>query len=145
MTTNAKTSQGIQLKRGDGATTEVFTLIAEINSIDGPDEKAKQIDVSTLDSTGHEYIAGLFEGGSIKITGNSVFSNAQQTGLRADMISGVRRNFKLLLTDTVTTSPTTYSFTAVVVAFGIKGEVDKQVMFSAELKISGVPTIAAAA
>lgn len=140
MTTNATTSQGVQLKRGDGATpTEVFTLVAEIQNFNGPTEAAKQIDVSTLDSTAHEYIGGLTDGGEVQISGNFVGSNAQQQGLRADMLARTRRNFKLLLTDD-NSSPTTAAFAAVVTSFSIKGGVDKQIEFSASLKISGLVT-----
>lgn len=139
--TLATTSQGVQLRRGDGATpTEGFTLIAEIQNINGPNESTKQIDVTNLDSEAREYINGLIDGGEVSFDGNFVGSNAQQQGLRDDMVDGVLRNFELALADD-DTNPTTISFSAIVTAFGIKSAVDTQVTFSATLKLSGLAEI----
>ena len=133
---NAITSQGTQLLRGNGATpTEVFTLVNEIHTFTGPDEKTKQIDVTNLDSTRREFINGLADSGEVKCTGNWIGNNAQQQGCRSDMYAGTQRHFHLVFADT-----TLAAFTALVTAVGTKMSVDKQVEFDITLKITGAIT-----
>ena len=55
MSSNALESQGMAIKRGDGASPEVFTTIPEVRSINGPDGSASEIDVSDLSSTSREF------------------------------------------------------------------------------------------
>lgn len=140
MTTNAIKAQGVALKRGDGATpTEVFTLIAEITDFTGPQQSSKPIEVTSLDSTAHEYIAGLQDGGQVSFNLNYVPSNVPQQGLLSDFNSGLKRNFQLILTDGATT-PTKVAFAAVVIAHQLKGQVNDRVTGSATLKITGAVT-----
>lgn len=138
MPTRAVTSQQNQLRRGDGGGSEIFTLVAEILNYNGPTESAKQIDVTSVDSVAHEFISGLIDSGAMSFSGNLIGADAQQNGLRADMIARVRRNFQLMIPGVgVGGADRTYSFAALVVKFGIKGSVDKQVEFDADLKITG--------
>ena len=53
---NAVSSYGTLLKIGDGGGTEVFTPLAEVKSIEGPDMETDIIDVTTHSSAG----AGAF-------------------------------------------------------------------------------------
>lgn len=138
MTTQAIKSQGVQLKRGDGATpTEAFTLVAEITQFTGPQQTAKAIPATSLDSTSHEYIPGLRDGGQLAFDCNYVPGDAGQQGVLADLAAGTKRNYQLLLTDQAT--PTKITFATVVTSHVIKGQVDDKVMASMSLKISGVP------
>jgi hypothetical protein len=144
MTTKATSGQKVQFERGDGATTEVFTKVAEITSFTGPSRTAKEIDVTSVDSDAMEYIAGVMDAGEVSIEGNYVGSDAAQQGLQADLTNRVRRNFKFLLNDPTTPStgaPTTIAFAAVVKSFGIKGGVNAKIDFTCALRITGVPTI----
>lgn len=138
MTTKATTSQGVKLQRGDGAMTEVFTTIAEIHQFTGPQQSSKQIQVTSLDSTAQEYIAGLRDGGQVAFDMNYVPSDVPQQGLLTDLGSGHASNYKLLLTDGATT-PTAIAFKAIVISHQIKGQVDDRIMASVSLKISGTP------
>src|SRR5687767_6528523 len=125
MATKAIGTAGTKLLRGDGAGPEVFTVIAEIISFSGPTESAKQIDVTSMDSTAREYIAGLRDSGEISFDCNLVTSSATQQGLREDMDDRVQRNFRLILMDnTVEADRTTVNFTAVVTNFTWKGATD---------------------
>lgn len=139
---NPVSSQGATLKRGDGAGSETFTLVAKIQNITGPAITAPQIDVTTLDSTGREYIAGLSDGGEVSFDFLWDAANAQQQGVRTDLDSGVVRNFKLVINDPgAGLIKTTISFAAVVTAFGpFNFAVDTPVSVSVTLKISGDPT-----
>ena len=67
MTTAAQIGAGTLFKRGDGASPEVFTTIAEVTSVDGPTSVFDIIDVTTMESTGNdrEFIAGKGDPGGI--------------------------------------------------------------------------------
>lgn len=140
MATKAKSTRGIQLQRGDGGGTEVFTTIGEVTNIKGPSEKAGQLDATSFDSTAMEFIAGLSDPGEITFDVNFVGSDAQQQGLRTDLRNGTLRNFKLKLNDHATT-PTTVAFAAIVTsAPELSGSVNQVLKGSCSLKISGTPT-----
>ncbi len=140
MTTNAKSSKGIKLKRGDGAVSEGFTTIGEVKSFKGPSEKVTQIDATSFDSTGMEYIAGLSDSGEVTFEVLFVGSDAQQQGLRTDLRAGTLRNFKLDLNDHVS-DPTIVSFAAIVTAApDLSASVNQAVTGSCGLRISGLPT-----
>lgn len=140
MTTKAISSQGVKLKRGDGAASnEVFTTIGEVLSFTGPTESAKQIDVTSLDSSSREYIAGLRDGGEVSFDFNLVCSDLMQRGIKSDLANRVTRNWTLELTDDQT-SPTKIAFAAIVTSFSIKGTVDDRIVGSCSLKISGDAT-----
>jgi len=128
-------SQGIVLKRGDGATpTEAFAAVPKLRSLSGPDGSATEIDITTLDSTAREYALGLKDSGTITIEGNYVPTDTQQAGLRADWGARTLRNFELHFTD----SPATvWAFSAFVTSFSTDAAVDEVLTFSATLRISG--------
>lgn len=140
MATKAKSSKNVKLQRGDGGGTEVFTTIAEVTSVKGPSEKAAQIDATSFDSTGMEYISGLSDSGEVTFDVNFVGSDAQQQGLRTDLRAGTVRNFRLILNDHLTT-PTTVAFAAIVTAAPeLNIGVNQVVKGSCSLKVSGTPT-----
>jgi hypothetical protein len=131
---NAINAQGVNLQRGNGAAPEVFATVGEITQFDGPGGSATVIDVSTLQSTAREKRIGLADEGQFTLQMNLDPSDATQTGLRADRIGRVKRNFKLVLTDTALT---TLSFAAFVLEFKISGAVDQVVKAAVTLEITG--------
>ena len=70
MTDNALLGIGSALQRGDGASPEVFTTIAEILSIGGPSLTAGTVDATSMESLDRyaEFIAGLKDGGEVSFT-----------------------------------------------------------------------------
>ena len=144
MATKATTTKGLKLQRGNGATpTETFTLIGEITSLNGPDESAEQIDVTSFDSTAREFRAALVDSGEVSFDMNFVGSDAQQQGLRADIRAGTVRNFKLILPDAaLEANCSTCAFAAVVTALSgpQAGGPDAAITQSCTLKVSGQPT-----
>lgn len=139
MTTKATSTKNLKLQRGDGGGTEVFTTIGEVTNFKGPSETVAEIEVTSFDSTGKEYIAGLTDGGDVTFDLNFVASNAQQQGLRTDLRSGTVRNFKIILNDHLTT-PTTVIFAAVVKAApDLSGGVNAAIKASVALRVSGLP------
>lgn len=138
--TNAKSSIGIKLKRGDGATVEGFSVIGEVTGFKGPSEKAPQLDATSFDSTAMEFVAGLPDNGEVTFDCLFVGSNVQQQGLRTDLRAGTVRNFQLNLNDH-DTDPTVCSFAAIVTgAPEVAASVNQVVKGSCSLRITGTPT-----
>lgn len=131
---NAIPSQGIKLQRDAGGNS--FTTIAEITSFTGPTESAKQVDVTSVDSTAREYLPGLRDGGEVSFEMNFVPGDAAQQGLRTDLTNRVTGSYKLVLTDDIAT-PTEIAFSAVVTSLSMKGAVDDKIAASCTLKLIG--------
>lgn len=137
MTTTSVESQGVELRRGDGGGPEVFTLVGQITSIDGPSGSAAVIDVTTLDSVAREKRMGLPDEGQITLEGIYDPAQAQQEGLRTDRAARTLRNFELVLTDLANT---TFAFSAFVLEFSLGEAVDAVVTLSVTLEITGAVT-----
>lgn len=131
---NAIISQGTTLRRGNGATPEIFQTVGEITKFDGPGGSATVIDVTTLQSSAKEKRMGLADEGQFTFTMNLDPTDTQQNGLRADRAARTIRNFQLQLTDGALT---TLTFAAFVLEFKITGGVDQAVTASVTLEISG--------
>jgi len=134
---NAIETQGTELKRGDGATPEVFTSVGEVTTFSGPGGSASVIDVTHLLSTAKEKRMGLPDEGQFTFEVNLVPSDVAQTGLRSDRAARTLRNFELVLTDV---STTTLSFAAYVTGFALSGSVDNVTKASITLEITGAVT-----
>jgi predicted secreted protein len=72
MATQAISGVGTILAIGNGASPEVFTPLAEVRTIDGPNEEAQSLEATNLDSTGgyREYIPGFLDGGDLNFEAN---------------------------------------------------------------------------
>ncbi len=134
---NAIISQGVTLRRGNGATPETFQTVGEITKFDGPGGSASVIDVTTLQSNAKEKRMGLADEGQFTFSMNLDTQDNQQNALRSDRSGRTIRNFQLQLTDTALT---TLSFSAFVLEFKITGGVDQVVTASVTLEISGPVT-----
>lgn len=130
-------TQGVVIKRGDGASPEVFTTIGEVNSIQGPGGSATTIDVTNLSSTAKNKKMGLIDEGQVTLEMKLDTADTAQTGLRTDRSNKTLRNFQIVLTD----SPaTTISFAAYVMSFALATAVDDVVTASVTLEIDGLVT-----
>lgn len=142
MASKAKPAKGTLLKIGDGGGSEVFTTIGEVLSFTGVGEEVGEIDVTSQDSTGREYISdALPDTPEMSFEVNFVGSNAQQQQLRTDLRAGTLRNFQYVLNDHAVTK-TTCAFSAIVKgfdgpSFGAPGEVYKS---NITLRRSGLST-----
>lgn len=96
---------GTLLQRGDGVTpTEGFTTVSEITNIEAPAVETDIIDLThhTSPDAYKEYVLGLRDAGEVTLEGNYVPTDATiraSTGLLADNLSGVKRNWKLVFPD----------------------------------------------
>ena len=137
--TSATAGVGSEFQVGDGASPEVFTKVAEVLSIGGPEISAEEIDVTSLDSTGgyKEYITGLKDGGSVALEVNWVKSNSQQIAMRDKLDSGVETNFRIVFSD----SPSTQAdFAGKVTGFNMAAEPGSQLKANLTVRISGQVT-----
>lgn len=143
MTTGALAAYGVLLKIGDGATSEVFTTIAEVRDIDGPELELEAKEVTSHDSGGwREYIGTLLTGGEVSFDLNFIPTNATHSyssGLIDDMVSRTRRNFQLVFSDS---GATTWKFAALVTGFKTAAAVGDELAAEVTLQITGQPTLA---
>jgi len=134
MATKAFSAQGTVVKRGNGATVEVFTAIPEIKSIGGPTGQSDVLEATNLDSTAKEYVLGLADSGEIRLGLNWDPTNAQHVNLYTDWQNRTKRNFKIIWSDP---GAADMSFAAYVQNYEVSGAVNAIVDVSITLKITG--------
>ena len=123
------------LQLGSGASPQVYTTVAEVLRCGAIGATNPEVDVTSLDSTAKEYIAGLADGNTVDFDVNWISSNTNQVSLRTSQASGSTVNFMM----TWQTSPLTYAkFDLVLLGFEI-GETtpEGQIMASVSGRISG--------
>jgi predicted secreted protein len=137
----ATSGLGTQFQRGDGGGTEVFSTIAEVQSIAGPTMKTDIIDVSNMDSPNSfkERIGGLKDPGTVTFDINFIPQNAGQKLLFADFQARTVRNFKIKWPDAANT---TASFAGLIDGWEYSSQIDKQMMVKVAIAISGAVTVA---
>ncbi len=132
MATAAISSQNTRIQIGNGAGTEVFTDIGEIRSFNGPGGQANVIDATNLASTAREKLMGLADEGQLSLDISYVPTDVQHRQLLADRRDKVKRNFKIIFSDT-----STAAFAAYVLGFTVTGGVDQLVAATVVLEITG--------
>src|ERR1051325_2584261 len=134
MATKAFSAQGTLVKRGNGATVEVFTAIPDVKTIGGPTGSSDLLEATNLDSTAKEYVLGLADSGEIRLGLNWDPTSTQHQGLFTDWQNRTRRNFKIIFSDT---GAADFSFAAFVQNYEISGGANAIVEASITLKITG--------
>jgi len=138
MATKAFSAQGTVVKRGNGATVEVFTAIPEIKTIGGPTGASDLLEATNLDSTAKEYVLGLADSGEIRLGMNWDPTNAVHVNLYTDWQNRTKRNFQIIFSDT---GAALMAFAAFVQNYEISGGVNAIVEASITLKITGAVTL----
>src|SRR3546814_13366979 len=122
MTTEAKIGHGVHLARGDGASPQVFTNVAELIDLSTPSMTKDQVEATHTDSTDgfREFIPGLKDGGEFSATMNFIPGNATQGnasgGLLNDFINETTtRDWKITFPGSPTES---WTFKAAVIQLG---------------------------
>jgi predicted secreted protein len=137
MATKARAGVGATLSMGNGASPEVFTAVAGIVNLSGPELSVEELEATSLDSTGgyKEYIPGMKDGGAVSFTMH--FSNdAQQRSLRGKLGAATTANFRV----TLPTSPVcTINFAANLTSWSQATEANAPMTADVNLKISGAP------
>jgi len=133
--TAAVLGKGATLQLGSGASPQVYTTIAEVLRCGPIGSSNPEVDVTNLDSTAKEYIAGLADGNTVEFDMNWLSSNTQQTSLRTSQAAGSTVNLRMVWQ----TSPLTRAqFNLVLLTFEM-GETtpDAQVTATVSGRISG--------
>lgn len=129
---------GTVFKIGDGASTEVFTAVAEVNSINGLNVTRKVIDVTSLDSTGgyDEFIGGSRDPGEAVLSMNFTLDN--YVTFLAEIDEDDSRNFQIVFSDT---GESTIEFAGIVTAMGTTVTTGDKVTMDVTIKASGQHSI----
>ncbi len=117
---------------GGTATPVQWTKVSNVRSYNGFDGAASEIERTNFDSTAKEFILGLFDPGQFTIEVDQDNSDAGQIALMTAQVTGLLKNFKLLLPN-----GNSATYTAYVKKFTSQGAVDQAVRRSADLRISG--------
>jgi hypothetical protein len=133
--TAAVLGKGATLGLGDGASPQVYTTIAEVMRCGAIGASNPEVDVSNLDSTAKEYIAGLADGNNVEFDMNWVQGNTEQQSLRTSAAAGATVNLRMAWQ----TSPnTTAQFDFVLLTFEMsETTVESQVSATVSGRISG--------
>ncbi len=123
------------LQLGSGASPQVYTTIAEVLRCGPIGSTNPEVDVTNLDSTAKEFIAGLAEGNNVEFDVNFIANNTEQSSLRTSQASGSTVNLRMVWQ----TSPIQNAqFDLVLLTFEISETTpDAQVMASISGRISG--------
>lgn len=137
-------SFGTLLKLGDGGSPEQFTTIAEVKDISGPALALDTEDATSHSSTGgwEEVVPTVLRSGEVTFDLNFAPTHATHnpaTGLIADMVNRVRRDFQLVFPDA---GHTTWQFSAYVTGFEPSAPVAGVLGAAVTLKVTGQPTLA---
>lgn len=130
---------GTKLKRGDGGGPEVFTAIAQVTDIKGPQLKRDTYDVSDHDSPSQweEHIGGFKRSGEVSLDIN--YDPSVHNSLLADLNDATPRNYQMVFPDS---PPSTWSFKAILTGFEPGAPHDDKLTASVTFKVTGVPTFA---
>lgn len=141
---NATSSFGLQLKIGNGGSSETFSTIAEVLDFKGLNLKLNTKEVTNHSSTDgwKEHIGTLLEIGPVTFDVNWLpadSTHSYSAGLLKDLVDKTKRNFQMIIP---AATPVTWSFTALVVSFDPVLPVDGQLRGTVTLQGTGKPTLA---
>jgi predicted secreted protein len=128
---------------GDGADPEVFTAIANVHNLGGPEITKAALDVTAHDGNGWmDFVGNLKDGGEISLELNWDPGEATHdlaTGLLGSLVNESQpTNWQVVWPDDAST---TWDIAAIVTAFGPSAPVDEKLTASVTLKVSGQPTL----
>jgi len=136
--TSAVLGKNATLQLGSGASPQVYTTVAEVLRCGPIGSTNPEVDVTNLDSTAKEYIAGLADGNTVEFDVNFLSGNTEQLSLRTSQAAGSTVQFKMIWQ----TSPLTNAvFNVVLLGFEM-GETtpEQQVTASISGRITGAIT-----
>jgi len=131
---------GIALQRSDMApTTPVFTTIANVTNVGGPELERETYDVTAHDNTDgwREFIGGLKDGGEVSLEVN--YDPEKHDTLIDDFGDAVPRDYKLVFP--ATAGGGSWELKLILTGFSPEAPVDGQLTAELTFKVSGKPTI----
>lgn len=134
---------GLTVKRGDGASPEVFSTLEEVKSVSGFGKTNELVEVTNFSSPNNtkEYISGLADGAEITIECNRRNTSATvQNALIGDVDSQESaRNIRITWTDGTTSKQ--YDFAVVCLSYQYGPSVSDANKITFTLKITGDITV----
>ncbi len=128
--------KGTVIGKGDAASPEVFTTIANVGSITGPTTSSELIDVTNQDTSGsyRQYIAGLIDGGEVSFTLNFDPALAGHQAIFTDLEDQSVDNYQITFSDAATTKCV---FPGVVTGAESTAPIDGALQLSVTIKVTG--------
>ena len=123
---------GLVYTSGGTATPDTYTKISGLNSFDGFDGAASELETTDLDSPAMEYISGLKDEGKFGYEAKVLKADAGQQAVRAGRTSGAVVGLKLTLPDT-----SVATFSVIVKSIPTSGGVNAVLKGKTDMKISG--------
>lgn len=131
------TTSGSAWTSGGTFTTNAFVTLGNVKDFTGLDGTGAEIDISNLQSTGKEFLIGLYDGGQLSMNVDIDNADAGQVAARASQQASTVKAFTITLPDAKVVS-----FNAYVKQFSMTGGVDKSLAGSMVLRITGGYTLA---
>lgn len=133
---------GTVIKLGNSASPVVYSTVAFVIDIDGPDESAGDVEITNLSSARKEYIADLLDSGQISMnihyTEDATLGST--SGLRYIFINRLTRSFDLIPNG----GAKKFRFNAYVTNFKFSASAGESMKAAVTLKITGTVTEMAA-
>jgi predicted secreted protein len=135
---NAIPGSKVVLKRGDGATPEVFSEVAEVKGVTGPSMTSGVVDVTSFSSPDNyrEFMATLKDPGQLTFMINFNPSLANHGLLKDDFDDQLVYKYKLEFPDA---DATTVVLPCILTGLEISAELEQAVQANVTLKITGAP------
>lgn len=127
---------------GGAEGAEIFTTVAEISNLAGPKKNRSIIEVTHMESDGgyREYITSLVDAGEVTFDMNFTNVTSQQN-LMGDFEDGTKSNYRI---DFITKAGVkSIPFAALVTKFEHSFQLEKQLMASVTLKVTGPAVVSA--
>jgi hypothetical protein len=131
-------SQECALYKGDAASPEIFTEVAQVMNISGPDGSTGEIDVTNLASTIKEFVPSLPDMGTVACEASWDPKLTSHIAISTDFLAQTTGNWEIRLSN----SPRTIiAFTGFPNSFSTSIGVDDKVGLSFGVRISAQYTI----
>lgn len=123
---------------GGTMTPVTYATLGNIRSFSGLDGQNSEIDTSNFQSTGKEFLLGLYDGGQMTYELDIDNADAAQQSARTAQQASTKKNFRVILPSGTTP---TISFAGFVKKFSMQGGVDAPVRGQIVIRISGGYTL----
>jgi predicted secreted protein len=130
------------LQRGDGASSEAFTAVADIVEVVPPAISRESVD-TTVHNTADRYrtfIPGLRDGGEVTLRIQYDAEGTNHSDLLDDLNDDVLHNYKIVFPTGI---GETWTFGGFVTRLGDQSPLDDKITREITFKVSGKPTLAA--
>jgi hypothetical protein len=138
--TVATSGFGTLFKAGNGASTEVFTTIAEVKSISGPSISVETLDATHMQSLNNyrEMLPSFISGGEITLELNFLPATSAQKCITTDLAARTKRHFQIVWTNTAGTK---WSFSGYYTGFTPNAAIDGVLSASVTITVTAGITI----